>query len=151
MNYKNKIVANITQLEDYARTCFVRILKLANGQGVVVNDFIDKFMEDLTGGEFNNPKGEQILLDACLYELLPDCRNAKTPEETILYTLVDIYISDHVRQCEECGELYDVEDYNDGLCPECYAHKRANDPDVIADFWCDCERDDRAREEMEKM
>lgn len=138
MIYKDKIIANITQLEDYARTCFVQLLKLPNGQGKTVNEFIDSFMQDLTDGELFDTG-----LVVCMDELLPDCRKAEKPQETRLYNLVADWIHDNLHQCEDCGEWYNMEKdgFNDGVCQECQAHRNANDPDTIADFLNDLERE----------
>lgn len=143
MTYKDKIIVNITQLEDYARTCFVQLLKLPNGQGKTVNEFIDTFMELLTDGEYCFDGGEQITLDDCLCKLLPECRQAFTAKETYLYSLVSDFIHDNLHQCEDCGEWYNMEKdgFNDGVCQDCQAHRNANDPDTIADFLNDCERE----------
>ena len=98
MLYKDKIIANITQLEDYARTCFVQLLKLPNGQGKTVNEFIDSFMGDLTDGELFDTG-----LVVCMDELLPGCRNAEKPQDTRLYSLVADWIHDNLHQCDDCG------------------------------------------------
>lgn len=146
MEYRNKIIAELTQLENYARTCFVEQLKLPNGQGTTVNGFVDRFMADLTGGELSYTetprRGEQILLDACMFELLPQCRNATRPQETFLWILVADWIHDNLLKCDECGEWYmQPEDYKyTGLCPDCQEHADANDPDTIADFMNDLDR-----------
>lgn len=138
MIYKDKIIANITQLEDYARTCFVQLLKLPNGQGKTVNEFIDLFMQDLTDGELWDTG-----LVVCMNELLPDCRNSQKPQETRLYNLVADWIHDNLHQCEDCGEWYNMEKdgFNDGVCQDCQAHRNANDLDTIADFLNDLERE----------
>ena len=138
MLYKDKIIANITQLEDYARTCFVQLLKLPNGQGKTINEFIDSFMGDLTDGELFDTG-----LVVCMDELLPGCRNAEKPQDTRLYSLVADWIHDNLHQCEDCGEWYNMEKdgFNDGVCQECQAHRNANDPDTIADFMNDLERE----------
>lgn len=146
MNYRNKIIAELTQLENYARACFVAQLKLQNGQGKTVNEFIDKFMDDLTGGELSfteTPRrGEQILLDACMFELLPQCRNATGARQTFLWFLVSDWIHDNLLKCRECGEWYmQPDDYKyNGLCQDCQETEDANDPDTIADFMNDLDR-----------
>lgn len=131
MNYRNKIIAELTQLENYARTCFVVHLHLPNGQGRTVNGFIDKFMEDLTGGEmdlpnmpdkFKNGCGRcQVLLDVCLYYLLPQCREAENPNQTDLFVLVGEWIQDNLKRCAHCGEWFipDPDEWPNDVCPEC--------------------------------
>lgn len=138
MEYKNSIIAELTQLEDYARTCFVQQLKLPNGQGKTVNEFINSFMQDLTDGELWDTG-----LVVCLDELLPDCRNAIKPQDTRLYNIVIDWIHDNLHKCEECGEWYNMEKdgYNNGLCQDCQDHRNASDPDTVADFLNDLERE----------
>lgn len=146
MFYRDKIIAEITQLEDYARTCFVQQIGLPNGQGKTVNEFIDSFMGDLTDGELAYANGTEILITDCLYVLLPECRKAEKAKDTYLWVLVSEWIHDNLHQCEKCGEWYNMnkDGYNNGYCPECFAHKTANDPDVIADFMNDLEREQDA-------
>lgn len=147
MEYRNKIVSEFRQLEDYARTCFVRLLKLPNGQGKAVNEFVDQFMQDLTDGELawgEQPRrGEQITLDGCIYELLPQCRVSEKPENTYLWVLVGDWIHDNLHKCDRCGTWYNMEKdgYNCGLCPDCTEEDAQNDPDTIADFLNDLEAD----------
>lgn len=139
MKYREKMISELTDLENYARTCFVKHLHLQNGQGATVNEFIDSFMADLTDGEFCFDNGTQITLDDCLDFLLNQCRKAETTKDTYLWYLVGDWIHDNVGQCEECGELYNcnkIECY-DGYCESCQAERNANDPDTIADFMND--------------
>lgn len=141
MEYRNKIIAELTQLENYARTCFACQLN-RSGQDTKVNEFIDRFMDDLTGGEMVDAAGAQILIDECIYTLLPDCRQAAAPKDCALFGLVADWIHDNLLQCDECGEWYmQPEDYKyTGLCPDCQEHADANDPDTIADFMNDLDR-----------
>lgn len=153
MNYRNKIIAELTQLENYARTCFVVHLHLPNGQGETVNKFIDCFMEDLTNGELSLGSdcpeemrlctdSNVIYVDTCRYQLLPDCREALGAEDSYLYKLVGDWISDNLFKCIDCGEWYmQPDDYKyNGRCPDCQASENAKDPDTIADFMNDLSR-----------
>ena len=130
MNYKNNIIAELTQLEDFTRTCFVVQLGARNGQGKKINEFIDSFMSDLTGGELNlemprkfqNGFGSnQVLLDACLYYILPSCRAAHKPQESVLFNLIADWISDNLYKCPNCGEWYSADEWiaNDRHCDAC--------------------------------
>lgn len=147
MEYRNKIIAELTQLENYARTCFACQLN-RSGQDTEVNKFIDQFMVDLTGGELSYTeqprRGEQITLDSCMLELLPQCRNAEKPADTFLWYLVLDWIQANLHKCDQCGEYYNMnlDGYNDGLCPACQERVDANSPDTVADFMNDLDRGD---------
>lgn len=136
MNYRNEIIAKLTQLENYARTCFVIQLGLSNGQGKMVNEFIDRFMSDLTSGEILNDAGNQILLDECLYNLLPNCRNSVNPKDCLLFNLVRDWINDNLYKCYVCDTWYmQPDDYAyTGLCPDCQERENENNPATVADF-----------------
>lgn len=122
MEYKNNLIAELTQLENYARTCFVIIMKLPNGQDQRTNTFIDKFMQDLTTGELPNSAGNQITLDECLYGLLPNCRNAVNAQSTLLFNIVADWIHDNLFKCQMCGLWYLQDKYHDGYCDDCFEH-----------------------------
>ena len=136
MEYKRDIIANLNQLENYARTCFVLIMKLSNGQGERLNTYLDMFMSDLTGGELTNRYGRQILLDECLYTLLPGCRDANRAEATYLFILCADWIIEHLHKCDQCGEWYIMERGNQGMCDNC----TKPDADTVADFMNDLDK-----------
>lgn len=154
MEYRNKIISKLTQLENYARTCFVAHMGLPNGQGQAVNEFIDRFMEDLTNCEMFVGKdckfyneftlssdSDKIGLDTCLDWLLPDCYVADGAEDSYLYTLVGEWIHDNLLKCVDCGEWYLAsDDLKYGRCEACQDNADANDPDTIADYLNDLDR-----------
>lgn len=142
MEYKKSIIAELTQLENYARTCFVQQMKEPNGQGEFINQAIDLFMSHLTRGEMNNRNLQQILLDDCLYTLLPECRNAERAQDTYLWTLVQIWLSENLGQCDECYDWYFLSEGQHNKCPACLEHENNNDPDTVADFFNDLDRCD---------
>ena len=122
MKYLDAINAKIKQLENYARTCFVRNMDLENGQDRTTNEFIDAFMEDLTTFQLSFATGTGISLDDCIYVLLEsECQKYEKLEDTYLYTLVKDWIHDNLIQCSDCGEWQTQNDWvdNDKRCVSC--------------------------------